>query len=102
MTQHSMLIVEDDLKLQQLLKSYFVTQGFDVTTLDDGSEAIDHMLDQQPDIVLLDLMLPVADGLTICRQTRTKFLGKILMLTASDDDFDHVAGSEGCFDSCHS
>ncbi|QFT09267.1 response regulator transcription factor [Vibrio sp. THAF190c] len=94
MTQHSMLIVEDDLKLQQLLKSYFVTQGFDVTTLDDGSEAIDHMLDHQPDIVLLDLMLPVADGLTICRQTRTKFLGKILMLTASDDDFDHVAGLE--------
>ncbi|WP_261882817.1 response regulator transcription factor [Vibrio pelagius] len=94
MTQHSMLIVEDDLKLQQLLKSYFVTQGFDVTTLDDGSEAIDHMLEHQPDIVLLDLMLPVMDGLTICRQTHAHFKGKILMLTASDDDFDHVAGLE--------
>ncbi|MFA0121112.1 winged helix-turn-helix domain-containing protein, partial [Vibrio sp. 10N.261.48.A2] len=52
------------------------------------------ILDDQPDIVLLDLMLPVTDGLTICRQTRTLFKGKILMLTASDDDFDHVAGLE--------
>ncbi|MDK9737113.1 response regulator transcription factor [Vibrio sp. D404a] len=94
MTQPRMLIVEDDLKLQQLLKQYFVTQGFDVTTLDDGSEAETLICEAQPDIVLLDLMLPVIDGLTICRQTRAHFNGKILMLTASDDDFDHVAGLE--------
>ncbi|MGF1801237.1 response regulator [Vibrio gigantis] len=94
MTKPKMIIVEDDLKLQRMLKDYFVTQDFDVSTLDDGSDATQTILAEQPDIVLLDLMLPVTDGLTICRQTRSLFKGKILMLTASDDDFDHVAGLE--------
>jgi two-component system response regulator RstA len=94
MTQNTMLIVEDDLKLQQMLKAYFLTQGFDVETLDDGSQATETIIEKQPDIVLLDLMLPVSDGLTICRQTRAYYKGKILILTASDDDFDHVAGLE--------
>ncbi|MEZ8287981.1 response regulator [Vibrio sp. 10N.237.312.B06] len=94
MTKPKMIIVEDDLKLQQMLKDYFVAQDFEVTALDDGSDAVQTILDDQPDIVLLDLMLPVTDGLTICRQTRTHFKGRILMLTASDDDFDHVAGLE--------
>ncbi|WP_122053349.1 response regulator [Vibrio sp. Evd11] len=94
MTKPKMIIVEDDLKLQKMLQDYFVAQDFDVSTLDDGSDAIQTILAEQPEIVLLDLMLPVTDGLTICRQTRTLFKGKILMLTASDDDFDHVAGLE--------
>jgi two-component system response regulator RstA len=89
-----MIIVEDDLKLQKMLQDYFVAQDFDVLVLDDGSNAAQTILAEQPDIVLLDLMLPVTDGLTICRQTRTLYKGKILMLTASDDDFDHVAGLE--------
>jgi len=89
-----MIIVEDDLKLQQMLKDYFIIQNFDVMALNDGSDAAQIILDEQPDIVLLDLMLPVTDGLTICRQTRTLYRGKIKMLTASDDDFDHVAGLE--------
>tara|TARA_Y100001960_G_scaffold137512_1_gene145867 strand:+ start:1516 stop:2232 length:717 start_codon:yes stop_codon:yes gene_type:complete len=91
---NSMLIVEDDLKLQRMLKDYFVAQGFQVETLDDGLNAVEVIIQHQPDIVLLDLMLPVMDGLTICRQTRAHYKGKILMLTASDDDFDHVAGLE--------
>ncbi|MCG9555122.1 response regulator transcription factor [Vibrio sp. Isolate31] len=94
MTKPKMIIVEDDLKLQRMLKDYFVTQDFEVSTLDDGCDAAQTILAEQPDIVLLDLMLPVTDGLTICRQTRTLFKGKLLMLTASDDDFDHVAGLE--------
>ncbi|NAZ52442.1 response regulator [Vibrio toranzoniae] len=94
MTKPKMIIVEDDLKLQKMLQDYFVAQYFDVLVLDDGSNAAQTILAEQPDIVLLDLMLPVTDGLTICRQTRTLYKGKILMLTASDDDFDHVAGLE--------
>lgn len=94
MTKPKMIIVEDDLKLQKMLQDYFVAQDFDVLVLDDGSNAAQTILAEQPDIVLLDLMLPVTDGLTICRQTRTLYKGKILMLTASDDDFDHVAGLE--------
>ncbi|WP_375749213.1 response regulator [Vibrio sp. HN007] len=94
MTKQKMLIVEDDTKLRLMLEDYFIQQDFDVTSLNDGSDASERILSQQPDIVLLDLMLPVNDGLTICRQTRAGFKGKILMLTASDDDFDHVAGLE--------
>ncbi|MEF1215636.1 response regulator, partial [Vibrio alginolyticus] len=48
----------------------------------------------QPDVVLLDLMLPGQDGLSVCRQIRECYKGKVLMLTASDDDFDHVAALE--------
>ena len=91
---YRMMIVEDDDKLRKMLKEYFLTQGFEVETLRDGDKADQHILDFQPDIVLLDLMLPVTDGLTICRQIRAQFSGKILMLTASNDDFDHVAGLE--------
>ncbi|PQJ66880.1 response regulator [Photobacterium angustum] len=94
MTKPKMIIVEDDSKLQKMLQEYFVSQDFDVKTLDDGSNATQTILEDQPDIVLLDLMLPVTDGLTICRQTRAHYRGKILMLTASDDDFDQVAGLE--------
>lgn len=89
-----MLIVEDDDRLQKMLRDYFTTQGFNVTAIGDGSEAVSAICDLQPDIVLLDLMLPSVDGLTICRQARKSFQGKILILTASDDDFDHVVGLE--------
>ena len=54
MTKPKMIIVEDDLKLQQMLKDYFVAQDFEVTALDDGSDAVQTILDDQPDIVLLD------------------------------------------------
>lgn len=89
-----MLIVEDDDRLQKMLRDYFTTQGFSVTAIGDGSKAVSAICDLQPDIVLLDLMLPSVDGLTICRQARKSFQGKILILTASDDDFDHVVGLE--------
>lgn len=89
-----LLIVEDDNKLREMLAEYFQAQNFSVTTISNGSQASELILESQPDIALLDLMLPGNDGLTICRQIRTQFDGKILMLTASDDDFDHVAALE--------
>ncbi|WP_325894702.1 response regulator [Grimontia sp. NTOU-MAR1] len=89
-----LFIVEDDTKLRQLLASYFREQDFDVREFDHGESAIGAILSEQPSIVMLDLMLPDIDGLTICRQIRPQFSGKVLMLTASDDDFDHVAALE--------
>lgn len=91
---YSLLIIEDDLKLQQMLADYFLTQGFTVQTHSDGNGAIELIESSNPDIVLLDLMLPGNDGLTICRQVRGKYQGKLMMLTASNDDFDHVAALE--------
>ncbi|MDF4598720.1 response regulator, partial [Vibrio parahaemolyticus] len=90
----SLIIVEDDPKLQDMLGEYFVEQGFDVRCIDNGTDAPNAILDTQPDLVLLDLMLPGQDGLSVCRQIRECYKGKVLMLTASDDDFDHVAALE--------
>ncbi|OEE76199.1 response regulator [Vibrio ordalii] len=92
--RHSLIIVEDDLKLREMLTEYFESQDISVIALAEGAKASSVILEQQPDIVLLDLMLPGEDGLTICRQIRPMYNGKILMLTASDDDFDHVAALE--------
>ncbi|NAW97705.1 MULTISPECIES: response regulator [unclassified Vibrio] len=92
--RHSLIIVEDDLKLREMLTEYFESQDISVIDLAEGAKASAVILEQQPDIVLLDLMLPGEDGLTICRQIRPMYNGKILMLTASDDDFDHVAALE--------
>lgn len=94
LNNQTLVIVEDDLKLRQMLSEYFVSQKFTVTSFEGGENAIDVIVKQQPDIVLLNLMLPGFDGLTICRQIRPKYFGKVVMLTASDDDFDHVAALE--------
>ncbi|OLQ75458.1 DNA-binding response regulator [Photobacterium proteolyticum] len=88
------VLVEDDLKLCELLAHYFRQQQFEVVTVSDGSLATDTIIEHQPDLVVLDLMLPGVDGLTICRNVRPLVNSKILMLTASDDDIDHVAGLE--------
>lgn len=92
--KYSLLIVEDDQKLREMLTEYFEDKEFHVTSLAEGSNASDVINTLQPDLLLLDLMLPGDDGLTICRQIRSIYKGKILMLTASDDDFDHVAALE--------
>ncbi|MGF1688687.1 response regulator [Photobacterium japonica] len=89
-----MVLVEDDTKLCELLAAYFRQQQFDVTTVFDGAQAQAVIEAIQPDVVILDLMLPGMDGLSVCRQIRDTFFGKILMLTASDDDIDHVASLE--------
>lgn len=90
----SLIIVEDDPKLQTMLSEYFSQQGFEVSCIDNGTDAPEAIIENQPDLVLLDLMLPGQDGLSVCRQVRDCYKGKILMLTASDDDFDHVAALE--------
>ncbi|MCW8328927.1 response regulator [Photobacterium sp. SDRW27] len=88
------VLVEDDLKLCELLANYFRQQQFEVVTVSDGHLATDTIIQHQPDLVVLDLMLPGVDGLTICRNVRPMINSKILILTASDDDIDHVAGLE--------
>ncbi|OOF15849.1 MULTISPECIES: response regulator [unclassified Salinivibrio] len=89
-----LFVVEDDPKMRAMLTEYFEAQDYTVTALAEGTGAAEKILAAQPDLVLLDLMLPGDDGLTICRQIRNGYHGRILMLTASDDDFDHVAALE--------
>lgn len=88
------ILVEDDEKLSSLIQRYLSQNHYDVDIVDDGNLAVDAILSAQPDLIILDLMLPGKDGLAICREIRAQFGGQIIFLTASEDDMDHVAGVE--------
>ncbi len=94
MTTIRAVLVEDDEKICALLSSYLQNHHFEVTSVSDGADAAAIIIEQQPDIVILDLMLPNADGFTIYRQIKSSYNGKILFLTASEDDMDQVAALE--------
>ncbi|MGF6395379.1 response regulator [Pseudomonas plecoglossicida] len=86
------LIVEDDQRLAELTAEYLQANGFDVAVESDGARAARRIVDSQPDLVILDLMLPGEDGLSICRRVRSQYPGPILMLTARSDELDQVQG----------
>ena len=88
------LIVEDDERLATLTREYLENNGLQVTIEGDGSKAVERILSERPDLVVLDLMLPGEDGVSICRRVRSQYQGQILMLTARTDDLDEVLGLE--------
>lgn len=88
------LIVEDDLRLAQLTSEYLSGNGFTVSLENNGALAVERITEEQPDLVVLDLMLPGEDGFSICRRVRRSYSGPILMLTARADDQDQVQGLE--------
>ena len=92
--QKNILLVEDDKKLGELIKNFLEKQGFKVSLEKRGDKAIHRILNESPDLVILDLMLPGLDGLQICKTVRASFSGFILMLTAREDADDHVTGLE--------
>ncbi|ALM53756.1 winged helix-turn-helix domain-containing protein [Halomonas huangheensis] len=92
--QDHVLIIEDDERLAGLTRDYLEANGFRVTVEEDGARGVERILAIQPDLVILDLMLPGEDGLSICRRVRSEYPGPILMLTARTDDMDQVLGLE--------
>ncbi|WP_137818368.1 response regulator [Pseudomonas sp. 2FG] len=88
------LIVEDDQRLAELTREYLESNGLKVAIESNGAQAAARILKEQPDLVVLDLMLPGEDGLSICRKVRGRYDGPILMLTARSDDMDQVLGLE--------
>ena len=88
------LIVEDDQRLAELTREYLESNGLQVAIESDGGRAAARIIAEQPALVVLDLMLPGADGLSICRTVRGAYAGPILMLTARTDDMDQVLGLE--------
>lgn len=88
------LIIEDDVRLAELTRDYLEANGFQVTVEAEGSRGVEQIQTLQPDLVILDLMLPGEDGLSICRRARPDYSGPILMLTARTDDMDQVLGLE--------
>jgi len=90
----NILIVEDDERLADLTREYLESNGLQVSVVGDGSVAVERIKNDSPDLVILDLMLPGEDGLSVCRLVRPYYRGPIIMLTARDDDLDQVLGLE--------
>lgn len=88
------LIVEDDERLADLTREYLESNGLEVSVEANGGKAVERIRAENPDLVVLDLMLPGEDGLSICRRVRPFFFRPILMLTARTDDLDQVLGLE--------
>jgi DNA-binding response OmpR family regulator len=88
------LVVEDDLTLRETLEYNLVRQGYEVYTAADGRAALDIARREQPDLLVLDVMLPGLDGFEVCRVLRQEMSVPILMLTARDEEVDKVVGLE--------
>lgn len=91
---HQILLVEDDERLSSTIKEYLESHWLQVTVAHRGDVAVDMIRKENPDLVILDLMLPGLDGLEVCRHVRGDFRGPILMLTARDDAVEQVVGLE--------
>ena len=88
------LVVDDEISLQETLAYNLKKQGYNVETTGDGSEAIELAREIEPDLIILDVMLPGLDGFEICRILRREMTTPVLMLTARDDEIDRVVGLE--------
>ncbi len=91
---HTILIVEDEPKIAALIRDYLHIEGYATTHLDNGGDVVDHVRASPPDCIVLDLMLPGRDGLTICRELRAFSDVPIIMLTARVEEIDRLLGLE--------
>lgn len=90
MTKAQILIVEDDPEISRLTAMYLQAEGYDTVVVGNGLQAIPALKQHNPDLMILDLMLPGLDGSEICKQAREFFQGPILVLTACADDMSEV------------
>jgi len=88
----SVLIVEDDKHIQELLQMYLEKEGYAVTCADDGGQGLTKFRAIHPDLVLLDVMMPVMDGWAVCKNIRAESQTPVIMLTAKGETDDKVAG----------
>lgn len=94
MAQDHIIIVEDEEALAEVLKDYLSQLDMRVTVLNDGHKAVDTILSEEPDLVILDVMLPGKDGLSICREVRSKSDVPIILETARIEEIDRLLGLE--------
>ena len=92
--QKTILIVDDEQPIVDILVYNLKREGYNTLEANDGVTAIDMALRDHPDLILLDIMLPRMDGLTVCKKIRTKLNVPILMLTAKDEEIDKILGLE--------
>ena len=94
MVEHKILVVEDDANLQATLKYNLQKDGYNVVTAADGAEAVTTARRTNPDLIILDIMLPILDGFEVCRILRKEMSVPILILTAKTEETDKIVGLE--------
>ncbi len=94
MLDTKLLVVDDDANICDMLKLYFENEGYDVKTVNDGVEGVNFFKMFEPDLVLLDIMLPKKDGYQVCREIREVSSKPIIMVTAKGEIIDKVLGLE--------
>ena len=92
--KQKILIVDDEENICELVRLYIEKDGFDSVIANDGGEAVAKFNTEKPDLILLDIMLPVKDGWQVCREIRSQSNVPIIMLTAKGETFDKVLGLE--------
>ena len=90
----NILVVEDDKNISDLIHMYLVKEGFDVRIAGDGGKALEEFQKKEPDLILLDIMLPVMDGWAVCAKIRETSKVPIIMLTAKGEVNDRITGLE--------
>lgn len=93
-TKQKILIVDDDVNIAELISLYLTKECFDTLMVHDGEDAIQNFATYQPNLILLDLMLPGIDGYEVCREIRKTSSVPIIMLSAKGEIFDKVLGLE--------
>lgn len=89
---YHILLVEDDISIQEMVETYLVKEGFQVTIASDGEEGVNAFLKGSFDLIILDIMMPKLDGLEVVRIIREKSAVPILMMSAKDTDVDKAIG----------
>lgn len=92
MSRHIVLIVDDDDKIREILSLYLNKEGFQVEEAADGVEAIRKVDQVKPNVIILDIMMPILDGIEVCRQVRKFSRVPIIMLSARAEDEDRIMG----------
>lgn len=92
--KQKILIVDDEENICELVRLYIEKDGFEAVIANDGNEAVAKFNSEKPDLILLDIMLPIKDGWQVCREIRAQSNVPIIMLTAKGETFDKVLGLE--------
>ena len=90
----TILIVDDEAPIRDILVNNLEKEGYKTIEASDGITAVDIALEKKPDLILLDVMLPKLDGLSVCKRIKNSFNVPILMLTAKDNEVDKIVGLE--------
>jgi DNA-binding response OmpR family regulator len=92
LSQKTILVVDDQKEICELVRDYLELEGYHVTVAYDGESAIECYRNQKPDLIILDVMLPIIDGMEVCRTIRNESTVPILMLSARKSDVDKILG----------